>query len=150
MTDAPAPLPATPEDREEAPVDPTPSTPALYLPIPNAAQLRRRRRRGGARCRNCGAPTGGTGTGLGRCSACYRYQLRHGADHLARRTPDVLVAWQAGAISEGQAARLLGVDRLEVRRLRDEALARTEAVAAAEARERRAHGGPGAPTEGPP
>jgi hypothetical protein len=108
----------------------------LYLPIPNAKQLRRRPHRE-PRCRNCGAPTNGTGTGLGRCSACYRYRLRHGADHLAKRTADVLVGWAAGGISEGQAARLLGVDRLEVRRLRDEALARAEAVWAADARERR-------------
>lgn len=109
----------------------------LYLPIPNPSQLRRRPRRE-PRCRNCGAPTGGTGTGLGRCSACYRYRLRHGADHRTRRTPDVLVAWANGGLSEGQAARLLGVDRLELRRLRDESLARTEAVWAADERERRA------------
>ena len=111
-------------------------------PIPlDATQvrvLRRRRRKPGARCRNCGAPlSGGTGTGLGRCSACYRYCLRHGRDHLTRRTPAVLVAWQAGGLSEGQAARLLGVDRLELRRLRDEAVARAGAVWAAERRDAR-------------
>jgi hypothetical protein len=113
-------------------MDPTPS---LYLPIPNPAQLRRRRKRD-ARCRNCGAPTKGTGTGLGRCGACYRYRLRHGADHLGKRTAAVLVAWQAAALTEGQAARLLGVDRLELRRRRDEAVARASAVWSAERRER--------------
>jgi len=123
-----------PTDTDDAPI----YLDAAQLHALSATRVRRRRRPSGARCRNCGAPTGGTGTGLGRCSACYRYRLRHGADHLAKRAPDVLLAWQAGELSEGQAARLLGVDRLELRRLRDEAFARTAAVWAAEARERRA------------
>lgn len=108
-----------------------------------ALRARRKRRPNGARCRNCGAPTGGTGTGLGRCGACYRYRLRHGEDRLSKRVPEVLVAWQAGELSEGQAARLLGVDRLDLRALRDEAVARAQAVWAAEHRERREARGAG-------
>jgi hypothetical protein len=154
VTDAPA--PSGPTGPQEDPVtDPIAAAEAAATPADDDAPIyldgaqlralgaRRRRRPGGARCRNCGALTGGTGTGLGRCSACYRYRLRHGEDHRARRTPDALVAWQAGELSEGQAARLLGVDRLELRRQRDEALARAAAVWAAEARERRVARGAG-------
>jgi hypothetical protein len=116
---------------------PVPARPARddAAPIPlDAAQvrvLRRRRRKHAARCRNCGAPTAGTGTGLGRCGACYRYSRRHGQDHLAKRIPAVLAAWQAGRLSEGQAARVLGVDRLGLRGLRDEAFAQADAIWAA-------------------
>lgn len=54
------------------------------------------------------------------------YQQRHRGSRRSYVTEienlNVLVAWQAGTLSEGQAAKRLNVDRLSLREMRDTAI----------------------------
>ena len=81
-------------------------------------------------CRNCGMlhRTSRAGSGRERCPACYQYLRRTGRENTGRRVLPVLLAWEAGQLSEGQAAVLLGLDRVGVRSLRLEYLDRASSL----------------------
>ena len=81
-------------------------------------------------CRNCGMlhRQGQAGSGRGRCATCYQFWRRRGRDNLERRMVPVLLAWEAGELSEGQAAALLERSRVGVRSLRLEYLDRASGL----------------------